>query len=358
MTTFSRIRAAVQVAVIVGVFGFGAALTLDWQLGTTPVAARHGWAGPEALQHSEDFIASQSSFTPADGVWQADPKANVRLWKNVEQVLGTYPENVPQEVGDCTSWALKHAIEATQASQIVAGTRHTWRPIQPNYSYGIGRKVLGFRIRGDGCTGAAVVEGAKEYGALFEGDGAPPYSGSLARQWGVRPGPPQKWIDVASPYRVKTTAKITSTVNGRDAVCAGYGLVTCSDAGFEGRAVERDGRLVKQRKGQWMHAMCIDGYDGSGSEPYFHVINSWGPNSAERPIDDSHPGGFWITEKDMAYMIRQGDTWAVSDFDGFPVAKFPDLFGSKAKSKSSTPRHDDRAESRVASLARKTTVAQ
>ena len=71
-----------------------------------------------------------------------------------------------------------------------------------------------------------------------------------------------------------------------------------------------------------MHQMCVDAYDGSSPSGarYFHVQNSWGPNAHPKPIDGSPPGGFWVTEAEIEYITAQGDSWAFSDFEGFPAA--------------------------------------
>jgi hypothetical protein len=65
--------------------------------------------------------------------------------------------------------------------------------------------------------------------------------------------------------------------------------------------------------------MCLIGYDGAtGREPYWYVINSWGDSAHGTPPDGAPPGGFWIRAKDLAYILRQGDSFAWSNFAGFP----------------------------------------
>jgi hypothetical protein len=347
-----RIKALAQFAVIAAVIGLSGAAGLDWQLGTTPKADRNGWA-PDALPASQAFVAAQPRFQiTVDGVpvRQDNRRANVRLWEHIRRAHGSYPPNVPQEEGDCTSWGTKHAIEGTSGAQIVNGGKlEEWRPIFAPFTYGAAKKwVLKGRIRGPGATGASVAEASKVYGVLFADEpGLPPYTGSLATLWASK-GPPAEWKAKAAEHKIKTASLVTTADEIRDAVCNFYGVIICSDWGAQGRSAffEQDGRMVARRQGSWSHCMCVDGYDGTGSEPYFHVQNSWGENAHPKPIDDSPPGGFWIRERDMDYIARQGDSWALSDFDGFP-ARLPDLFGQ------SRPQRSDR----VASLDRKTTVA-
>ncbi len=81
-----------------------------------------------------------------------------------------------------------------------------------------------------------------------------------------------------------------------------------------------DGRLVNRRQGTWAHQMTVIAYDGqTGSEPYFLILNSWGPAAHGQPPDDSPPGSFWIRWKDMDYMAKKGDSFAYSGMDGFPA---------------------------------------
>lgn len=347
-----KLRLTVQLAVMTSVFAACVTVTLDWQIGATPQPVREGWAGPEAVALSEEFVAAQPPFQ-IDGVYSADPTANVRLWKLVgDAAPGGYPQNTPQEIGDCTSWGTKHAVEATTAAQIADGQAQQWRPVYAPFTYGAARvKVLGGRIRGDGATGASVAEACKRFGILFaDVEGVPPYSGAIAKQWGSR-GPPAQWFDEAAKYRVQTTARVTTAHQIRDAVCNGYGVIICSDWGAEGRSAfrQQDGRMVAKKQGSWMHCMCVDGYDGSAGTRYYHITNSWGPTAHPAPIDDSPPGGFWIEERDMDYIARQGDSWALSEFDGFPARPLPPLFGRRAVGpRSPQPKADHTRKTMVA----------
>jgi C1A family cysteine protease len=79
-----------------------------------------------------------------------------------------------------------------------------------------------------------------------------------------------------------------------------------------------------------MHQMCVVGYDGSrGPAGRFYILNSWGAAAHPAPLADEPPGGFWVEAADMDYITRQGDSWAYSDFDGFPAQQLTiDVFAS------------------------------
>jgi glutaredoxin len=65
--------------------------------------------------------------------------------------------------------------------------------------------------------------------------------------------------------------------------------------------------------------MCVLGYDGTANsgKKYFYVLNSWGPDAHPKPLQGEPPGGFWVTWEDLDRIVKQGDSWAFSSFDGF-----------------------------------------
>jgi hypothetical protein len=76
--------------------------------------------------------------------------------------------------------------------------------------------------------------------------------------------------------------------------------------------------------------MCFGGYDDTGSEPGFLIINSWGETWIKGPMPEFGPipkGSFMARADVVARMIRGGGTFAFSAFDGFPAQKLPN-YGS------------------------------
>lgn len=297
------------------------------------VQSEFGWAGPAAVADLAPWIQSQPQFELIDEtgqrVWQDNSSADVRLWQMVAHAGGEYPAPNYQETGDCTSWGGADAIVCTQGGQAEKGEAlDIRRPFQP-WLYGAGRvwiwapQIGGVRrLPAAGCTGAAIARAAKEFGVVPYGTpGLPEYSGELADQWG-RKGPPEELKAIAAQHRVQTVSRITSTDEARDAVCNYYGFTVASSWGNpRGRYQKRDGRLVAQRTGVWNHQMCCNGYDGSSpsGRKYFHIQNSWPVSQHPQPIDDSPAGGFWIEAADLQDMLDAGDSWAFSDFEGFPA---------------------------------------
>jgi hypothetical protein len=254
---------------------------------------------------------------------QDNAKSVVHLWDATKAVLGKHTDNYPQEIGDCVSFGGKNAIEHLLCVRIArdgpaAGEFH---PIATAYLYGISRvQIGGGRIGGDGSVGAWLAKGVQQYGVLALDDpDVPRYSGGVAKKWGNRPGPPKQFIDIAKQRLVKTVSPIRNATEARDAICNGYPLTIASDYGSTDIR-ERDGQMVARRNTSWMHQMAVVGFDGTkGRAGRFYVLNSWGPDAHPKPLNDEPPGGFWIEASDMDYIAKQGDTWAFSDFDGFPA---------------------------------------
>lgn len=259
----------------------------------------------------------------ADG--QDNSRRNVRLWDDVVAVRGEHLPNVPQQIGDCVSFGTAHAVEYLQYSQMrrgPPGPPAQFRPVYPPFVYGASRidigRAHGSRFNGDGSVGAYAAEAVQQLGVLpADHPQCPPYSGDVARTWG-RTGPPAWSKDVARDFKVGSIAQMRSADDVRDANCNGYTVIICSDFGT--RTIrEQYGRMVARFDARWQHCMAIIGYDGSGPEPLWYVLNSWGPDAHPRPLQGEPPGGFWIDRKTLEYIVRSGDCWALSAFDGFPA---------------------------------------
>lgn len=251
-------------------------------------------------------------------------KKNVRLWEPMLALRGAHFPNVPQEIGDCVSWGAANAVNYLQAVQLTRGLPDLFEfaPADPPYIYGTSRVVVGgkhgSRFRGDGSVGAYAAEALRDCGCLkATHPQCPPYAGSRAKEWGDK-GPPEWARDAAKRYTVESIAQLKTADDIRDAVCHGFPVTVASDWGTK-TIRPRDGRNVASHDGLWPHQMCCLGFDGSGREPYWYLLNSWGPNAHPAPLQGEPPGGFWIDRKSMNYIASQGDCWALSGFDGFPA---------------------------------------
>lgn len=305
-----------------------------------------GWS-PAAAADMEPWAKEQDLFRivaqgTGETVAQDNSKANVRLWKLTALNVAQPPPNGPQLTGDCTSWSGCHAMEDTQGAQLGLLGGGPWKRLFPPFQYGVGRQIWKKSIVGpipdEGCSVGAIARSAIEVGTLSweeAKEAGYEYSGQLADEWGRR-GPPQKLLAIAAQHKLGSAAQMKSAFDVRDAICNGYGVAVGSDF-TAGNYHKADGRIVADniapRIGEnqrWKHALAIDGYDGTGSQPYYHIQNSWYPTSHPAPIDDSPVCGFWVTESTVTYMVHSmNDAWSFSDFAGFVERPQPvDLFSA------------------------------
>lgn len=291
----------------------------------TPENARHGWS-PDAFQSQEtvQIISSLPEFqiTGPNGekIVQDNAKANVRLWDAVVATHGKHLDNIPQQIGDCVSWAYSHACEYLICVEMKTGPPgNEFHRLFPPYIYGTSRHQIGKdKVRGDGSCMAWAVQAGNQYGILrSDAEGVPPYSGEIAREWGKQ-GPPKDLIEATKMYSVGSSSQVKSAIEVRDAICNGYPVPFGAGGIGWDRVVVKYNRLVGIRSGSWSHAQCVIAYDGSGQEPLYCILNSWGPRAGGKsPVDGSPPGSYWINQRDMDYVAKQGDAFAISNFVGF-----------------------------------------
>jgi hypothetical protein len=67
--------------------------------------------------------------------------------------------------------------------------------------------------------------------------------------------------------------------------------------------------------------MCLSGF--RADKNWFCIDQSWGQNTPSGPTTLGQPdNSFWADWSVVDSMLRQGDSFAISAYDGFPAAKF------------------------------------
>ncbi len=251
------------------------------------------------------------------------------LHQAVERVRGTFPVWM-QTVGDCVSqgWAL--AVTVVQAVQVaIDGLDHRWagdiatEPIYAGSRVEVGGGRLGRR---DGSIGAWAGRFVQEWGAVVRdryGDhDLSQYDGARARRWGMpRSGVPDELEPRLRKHPVRTISLISSYEEARDAIHNGYPVPVGSLQGFQAR---RDDEGFAAPKGRWPHLMCFVSVDDLGQgcarrRPGLLCCNSWGAHWIDGPTRHGQPdGSFWVDAEVADDMLRQGDAFAVSGFEGYP----------------------------------------
>lgn len=298
-----------------------------------------GWAeveNPGLVKEQFNLIGGSFHDFKISGQTRATSGSKLFLYRLVREVLGEDTKNYPQQVGDCVSFGAKNATEYLTCAQIaniaksqtevsvleyVSSARIKWRPVFPPYYYGIGRVYIGGnRLRGDGSLGSWMAKGVEKYGTLFSDEtNVPKYSGSVARDFGRNKSSLDKWVDTADDYCVKSTALIRTWDELVAAVTNGYPVTVASNVGYT-MEPGRDG--FHRRYKNWPHQMCIIGVDDNEKDPYALILNSWG--DVHGHLEDFETGEklpvgvLRVRRADIARMLAAGDSYAYSQFDGFP----------------------------------------
>jgi hypothetical protein len=282
-----------------------------------------GWAGEELAREQFDLIAHK--FIPFHiNKHRFGEGRRMMLYDVVRKVLNKDTNNYAQEIGDCVSFGAKNAVEYLMCCEMfLKNEAESWRPIFPPYLYGTSRVFVGkgqISDNEDGSLGSWMADAIMQYGVLAADEpNVPKYAGSVAKKWGGGQGPPQEFVSLAKIHPVKSAAKINSWDDLVKAVCNGYPCTIASDQGFSMKAGS-DG--YHNPEGNWAHQMCIIGVDDEHNDPYAIILNSWG--DAHGQLTDFKSGEtlpvgcIRARKRVIEGIIRQGETFAFSNFDGFP----------------------------------------
>ena len=279
------------------------------------VVMPNGWIGPN---EAERELASSSTPPEEFRAYTGTPPERVQLWRAIRAIRGDFPP-ATQETGDCVSWATRMAVITTAAVEIERGDKERLVDLFPPFFYGSQRVFVGRgRLRSaPGSLGVWARDAIKAYGSL-EWTANWTYSGAVADSWGVF-GPPQETRDQAKPFVMEHSARIQTIEQMVSAIASGYAIVVCASQGFE-PTPDRTGLLPPSSR-PWNHATCAWGYDLDRQEVEF--VNSWGDLHGR--VQDRYDtretlprGSFRIRFQDAAKMLADGDSWAFSNYRGFP----------------------------------------
>jgi hypothetical protein len=285
------------------------------------VAQFCGWMGEEAAKQEWDKLAE--SFVPffIAGETRSTSGQTVRLWDLVRRMLGTDTPNVPQETGDCVSFGAKNAIEYVACAEIARGQPEEFRRVFPPYLYATSRVLVGGgRLRGRaGSLGSWMAKAVVEHGVLRSDlPGVPEYSGRVANRWGDGEGF-REFLSEGERHPIRSAARIERWDALVAAIANGYPCTIASNAGF---TMEPGSDGFHHRRGTWPHQMCVVAISDDARSPWAGVLNSWGNvHGRLRDFETEEPwpiGTLRIRRDDMESMLRTGECFAYSQFDGFP----------------------------------------
>lgn len=268
--------------------------------------------------------AQHPLFAVAASPIRGSGKGKVQLLhKVVTQVLDEYPINT-QEIGDCVGHGWGGVCDVLRCVRIhTLGMNESFTaPVSTEAIYGGSRvEIGGGRLRGDGSVGAWAAEAVMKYGLLLRQKytvgnqtiDLSGYSGERAKLFGQK-GIPDALEPIARQNLVKTASLVTSYEDARDAIYNMHPVVVCSNQGFTNT---RDSQGFARAQGSWPHCMYFVAMQDT-SRAGLLCVNSWGKTWISGPKAHEQPeGSFWVDADVVDRMLRQNDSYAISDLDGF-----------------------------------------
>lgn len=290
-------------------------------------AALGGWV------HSPDEVARHLATLAKPTFAEAAPRLSgagagktVLLYKAFKDVNGgQYIPYVAQQIGDCVSHGFGHGVDLLECVQIAVG--HKAEKLEQTATeavYGMARvDIGGGSLRGDGAIGAWAAKAVSTIGTVSR-DVVGPYSGRRAKEWGSG-GVPAEIKAKAGDHKVRTTALVSTYEELEDALANGYPVPVCSNQGF---TLTRDEDGFCRPRGTWGHCMLIVGVRDDNNRPGACIFQSWGMDTPSGPLGlDQPPNSFWADREVVERMLAMEDSWALSNFDGYPGQALPAHWG-------------------------------
>ena len=121
----------------------------------------------------------------------------------------------------------------------------------------------------------------------------------------------------AGNIRSRPRRSVRTYEEARDAIANGYPMPVSSSRGFQSKR-DKDG--FARPEGEWMHCMCFLAVDDAYKRPGLLCVNSWDETWISGPKRHDQPEGtFWVDAEVADGMLRQGDSFAISGYSGYPA---------------------------------------
>ena len=283
-----------------------------------------GWHNhPESVGKFLSGLAKPTFAGAAPKLSGSGTGKTLLLYKSVKEVNNSsYLDYPAQTIGDCVSQGFGHGIDLLEAVEIAVGRKaEAFKSTATEAVYGLARVDVGGGQLGsdDGAVGAWAAKAVTTLGTLSR-EVVGPYDGRRAKLWGSHGVPPElkaKAVD----HKVRTVALVQTYEELEDALANGYPVPVCSDQGF---TMQRDAQGFCSPRGTWNHCMLIVGVRAD-DRPGACIMQSWGANVPGGPTALDQPDNtFWVDRDVVARMLSLGDSWALSQFEGYPSQVIPD----------------------------------
>lgn len=272
----------------------------------------------EAWRDSQIPTVSQA----APDIMEADDES-VFCWRAItaltkEERLKPYNQS---SVGSCVGNGAAGAANITIASDIIERKEfEEWEAKSAaDALYGMSRQIVGQLGRWDGSNGSWVARAMREWGIPkmknYDGIDLSAYSVSRCKEWAAR-GVPDTVRKAADPTKADKVYLVANAEEAWAVLGQFYGILICSNQGFTS---QRDSEGFCRASGRWAHCMYLSGrIKTPKGRKGFNVPNSWGENWVSGPVwPEDQPSGSFNADWDVIdYILKQRDSYAVSDYQG------------------------------------------
>ena len=252
-------------------------------------------------------------------IQSADKPQKVSFIPYLEKAYGKTWYRSQGQCGSCVANGAATAVDVLAAIDHVENgaelpKQSSVEPIYWGSRVEIGKGRLG---RGQGSVGVWAAQWLQQYGSLEMRDygsvNLTAYSPSVCCGRNSTAGVPDDLEPIARRHPVKTYAQVNNFDDMTDAIASGYPVTIASNQGF---TQQRDNDGFARAHGTWQHQMCIIGYRLDRRAAL--IANSWGEYFSG---GDLCRACFWAEESVVNRMLKQGDSWALSNLDGWPRKK-------------------------------------
>lgn len=317
----------------------------------TPVV-REVFGGPEPVENKD-----------RPRIWELTKLAVARGLVPPEYIRKGHLKNVNQLIGSCVGFgagtmllysSMIDALIRNQAERIVL-------PFVP-YHYGRGRLHSGIRGSGSGSTGSGQALALQRDGYLAHDSLDVPavnfgetfrWTEKIETQWSDGARISDQYVTEAQNHLVSTVVRVTSTDEAAMLADSFHTFTIASNWGGKMQCPVKDGVLLNSRSGTWNHQMgVLDYIIHAILGRLWYVVNQWAyPHGVDPGGEWDHntgapEGGFYMLDKDLAYILGQRETYAFADPLGFRDLSrefdWSGLFGELANAESADPVHRSR----------------
>lgn len=292
---------------------------------------------PDEL-YRDNFVSSLPVKHVPDRLVQQLQNVDVLLWQAKDTAQPNWKRQA-QGIGSCVAWGLELAVTCLMWNMAAEGTIQFEAEGSTEALYGLlrvevhGKPQMGYYE--DGAAGSWGADAVREFGILLKKDYSAitgisdhnllKYSAKKEQDWGYNGcgGKDDKGaLDaIAKEKPVKDVTLIRNTDEMAAAISSRCTCSIASTIGFEG---DRNSEGIIRRSGQWPHQMCVLAckYTPQGNR-LFRIFNSWGASvkGPDPGIDDQAISecSWWCTDEDMQRVVKQDDSYAYTNIQGFPL---------------------------------------